>query len=61
MIDFRELLVFHCEEWSPYHHFHTKIFTPGDQFSRSLALHDHGANEDIISPCQVFGGQICDV
>ena len=56
-----ELLVFHGEERSTCHHFRAEILTTSDQSSRRLALHDHGADEYIVSPRQVLGGQAGDI
>ena len=57
MIHVGELLVFHGEERPARHHFHTGLLAASDQGSRRIALHDHGADEDIVGPGQVFLGQ----
>ena len=58
MIDIRELLVFHGEERPARHHFDASLLAASDQGSRRIALHDHGADEDIVSPGQVLVGQV---
>ena len=52
-----EPLVFHGKERPARHHLHAGLFTASDQGSRRIALHDHGADKDIVGPGQVGLGQ----
>ena len=46
--------MFHREERTACHHFHAGCLTAFDDGARRFALHNHGADEDIIGPCQIF-------
>ena len=51
-----ELLMLHGEEQPARHHLHPDLLAAGDEGSRRTALRDHGADKDIVGPCQVFWG-----
>src|SRR5689334_3862285 len=56
-----ELLMLHCEERTSCHHLHADCSTAFEDGSNGFALHNHGADENIISPCQVFMCEVCHV
>src|SRR5512138_2049721 len=53
--------MFHREEWTACHDLHTGFFTAFEDGIYRVALHNHGTDENVISPLEVLFGKVCHI